>query len=188
MIGAFWTFFKILFPFLKESVFKGQSFKKWLARNAKELVYITLLTVMLMICYSMFKMAADAHRLAQHATAEKTALQSKLDEKNTAAKADPRQLKALTDANLLLQKRIQTQTTLILQYQTWMNACGMDYQHPDPTGRVYPTCATTIVVRPTSTPKPRRPTTPKKKVPAPSPPKDDAELLDRVQDIWKDQR
>lgn len=180
MLGSLFTFLKILFPFLRESVFRGQSFKKWIARHARELLYLGLLGIMMMICYSLFTMATKAHHQLQIALGNQEDMDDQLKDLQKSLNSQRLKLKALTDANVLLTKRVKSQDAQIAQYQQWMDACGMDYRLTDTNGK-YPICNGIIVVHgPRPTPK-KGPTKPARHTPAP----DNAELTDRVKDIWK---
>lgn len=177
-------------PFIREWLFKSKSFKAWLKRHASQLFYFALICVMVFVCYHLFLAATHAHTLRNAEAVKRAEVEKKYNDLLQSTQAERDDEAKQRSAILALTDQNQQQAVVIVTYQRWMQACGMDYSQLN--ANPAPTCRVTITTRPTYRP----PSTgasaqivpkPKKKKSTPQPPRTEeprSDLTKQVQELW----
>lgn len=180
LISMLATIFANVWPFLRESLFKSASFKRWIVRHVYSLVWLVIVTIMFLAGYQLFRAATTAHVLLRDERARNVKLTQQVAQlRRTSNTLSAKELNVLKATNAAQQSRIAL-------YERWMTLCGMDYHNPSQYPEGIPTCAATIAVRPTTPPTRKRPK-PKRQstqTPSPQPP---SHITEQVQDIWSRQ-
>lgn len=177
LLSVLTTIFTNVWPFLRESVFKSASFKRWITEHIYSLIWLIIVTIMFLAGYQLFKAATSAHIELRN---ERTRT-AKLTQQVAALRQSSSNLNT-REVNVL-RTTIAAQQARIVQYEHWMTLCGMDYQSPQRYPDAIPVCASTIIAKPAPTKKPK--STVKRKAPVTTVPKPKpGHITDQVQDIW----
>ncbi len=173
------TIFTNLWPFVRESLFKSASFKRWLATHIFSLVWLAIVTVMFLAGYQLFKAVTEAHILLRDERARNASLVKQIEQfQKESSTLNANEVRALKST-------VVAQRSRIVLYEHWMTLCGMNFLHHEQYPENIPKCSNSIKVKPTKPSArrtPRKPT-PKKEAPQQS----QKHITDQVQDIWSSQ-
>lgn len=163
LLSTFVSFLRLMWPFIKESILEGGTFKEWVGRNKLNCIWLGLLATMLVIVFSLTdsviylrsKQAAAAQAV-EVAKVKHTELRERYLLLEASLKLEREKNTTLQNQVIELTLENTTQGETLDRYETWMDKCGINYNY---TGSGSPQCK--VVTRNTYRP-PRRPNNPPK--------------------------
>ncbi len=162
LLPTFVSFLRLMWPFIKESILEGGTFKEWVGRNKLNCIWLGLLATMLIIVFSLTdsviylrnKEATTAHAAEMHRVRH-----TELRERYLLLEAS---LKLEREKNTTLQNQVAELTLenthqgeTLDRYENWMSRCGINFNY---TGTGAPQCKVTtrtVTRPPRRTPPPR---------------------------------
>lgn len=135
---------KFLWPFIKESVFKNQTFREFVKQNRTSVILLNLMVLMLISQTYLYKaalynqhQAAQIHRAYNELNIKYVTERQKHELLQADRQGDRLRITELEKQVLELGERVDLKRSKIHRYETWLINCGID---PNYEGSRLPQC------------------------------------------------